>query len=109
MELPNGFEVRQIRRLLDNGCQPALITNHLQLPMAQAAGSLFSRWSPEIFFQYMRQEFNLDASPNHVLKPVEASARVVNPVGREVEKVVRRLRPRITGMRERIARTRIPG
>ena len=34
---------------------------------------------------------------------------VVNPVGREVEKVIRRLRPRITGMRERIARTRRPG
>ena len=108
IELRNGFEVRQIRRLLDNGRQPALITTHPQLPMAQAAGALFSRWSQENFFKYMRQEFNLDASPTHVLKPADPEARVVNPVRREVEKVIRRLRSRIAGMHGRIARARKP-
>ena len=76
--------------------------------MAQAAGALFSRWSQENFFKYMRQEFNLDASPTHVLKPADPEARVVNPVRREVEKVIRRLRSRIAGMHGRIARARKP-
>ena len=56
----------------------------------------------------MRQEFNLDASPTHVLKPADPDARVVNPVRREVEKVIRRLRSRIVGMHARIARARKP-
>ncbi len=76
--------------------------------MAQAAGALFSRWSQENFFKYMRQEFNLDASPTRVLKPADPEARVVNPVRREVEKVIRRLRSRIAGMHGRIARARKP-
>ena len=56
----------------------------------------------------MRQEFNLDASPTHGLKPADPEARVVNPVRREVEKVIRRLRSRIAGMHGRIARARKP-
>ena len=108
IELPDGFEVRQIRRLLDSGRQPALITTHPQLPMAQAACSLFSRRCQENFFKYMRQEFNPDASPNHILKLGDPDARVVHPVRREVEKVIGRLRTRVAAMHERIARARKP-
>ena len=108
IELQNGFRVRQIRRRLDSGHQPALITTHPQLPMAQVAGALFSRWSQENFFKYMRQEFNLDASPTHALEPVDPEARVVNPVRREVEKSIRRLRSRIAGMHARIRRAQKP-
>ena len=103
IELPNGFKVRQIRRRLDSGRQPALITTHPHLPMAQVAGALFSRWSQENFFKYMRQEFDLDASPIHALETVDPAARVVNPVRREIEKNIRRLRSRIAGMRARIS------
>ena len=100
--------MRQIRRRLDSGRQPALITTHPQLPMAQVAGALFSRWSQENFFKYMRQEFNLDASPTHALEPVNPEARIVNPVRREVEKSIRRLRSRIAGMHARIRRAQKP-
>ena len=108
IKLQNGFQVRQIRRRLDSGRQPALITTHPQLPMAQVAGALFSRWSQENFFKYMRQEFNLDASPTHALEPVDPEAPVVNPVRREVEKTIRRLRSRIAGIHARIRRAKKP-
>ena len=108
IELPNGFKVRQIRRRLDSGRQPALITTHPHLPMAQVAGALFSRWSQENFFKYMRQEFDLDASPIHALEPVDPAARVVNPVRREIEKNIRRLRSRIASMHARIHRAQKP-
>ncbi len=108
VKLRNGFEVRQIRRRLDSGRQPALITTHPHLPMARVAGALFSRWSQENFFKYMRQEFNLDASPTHALEPVDPEAQVVNPVRREVEKNMRRLRSRIAGMHAHIRRARKP-
>ena len=108
IELRNGFQVRQIRRRLDSGRQPALITTHPQLPMAQVAGALFSRWSHENIFNYMRQAFNLDASPTRALEPVDPEARVVNPVRREPEKNIRRPRSRMAGMHARIRHDRKP-
>ncbi len=63
--LRNGLTVRQIRRRLDNGRQVPLITTHPQMPVQQVAGALFSRWSQENFFKYLREQFNLDALPAH--------------------------------------------
>ena len=59
--LPGGPEVRQIRRLLEGGRQAALVTTDFRMPLEQVAGAMFSRWSQENFFEYMREEFNLDA------------------------------------------------
>ena len=58
--LRNGLAVRQIRRRLANGRQVPLITTHPQMPLAQVAGAMFSRWSQENFFKYLREQFNLD-------------------------------------------------
>ncbi len=76
--LRNGLVVRQIRRRLANGRQVAVITTHPQMPLAQVAGAMFSRWSQENFFKYLREQFNLDALPSHDLAPPEPDARVVN-------------------------------
>ena len=79
VQLKQGPEVRQIRRLLDNGRQMPLVTTHFHIPMEQVAGALFSRWSQENFFKYMREEFNLDALAVHGLEMQDPEARVVNP------------------------------
>ena len=59
--LRNGLTVRQIRRRLANGRQVPVITTHPQMPLVQVAGAMFSRWSQENFFKYMREQFNLDS------------------------------------------------
>ena len=76
--------------------------------MVRVACALFSRWSQENFFKCMLQEFNLDASPTHALGPVDPDAQVVNPVRREIEKNIRRLRSRTGGMHARVRRAREP-
>ena len=101
--LTNGFRVRQIRRLLDNGRQVPLVTTDPHKPMAEAAGALFSRWSQENFFKYMRDEFNLDALPTHELEPLAADTMVVNPLRRAYDKAVRRLDHQLGRLRNRIA------
>ena len=53
--LRNGLTVRQIRRRLANGRQVPVITTHPQMPLVQVAGAMFSRWSQENFFKYMRE------------------------------------------------------
>ena len=101
--LRNGLAVRQIRRRLANGRQVPLITTHPQMPVQQVAGAMFSRWSQENFFKYLREQFNLDALPSHDLEPLEPDAQVVNPARRALEKVIRRVRSRLVAARDRLA------
>ena len=54
---------------------------------------MFSRWSQENFFKYMREQFNLDSLPTHDLEPLDPDAQVVNPVRRALEKTIRRVQP----------------
>ena len=101
--LSNGFRVRQIRRLLDNGRQVPFITTDPHQPMAEAAGAMFSRWTQENFFKYMRDEFNLDALPTHKLEPLDPDTRVVNPIWRALDKASRNLRRQRARLRNRLA------
>ncbi len=101
--LRNGLTVRQIRRRLANGRQVPLITTHPQMPVQQVAGAMFSRWSQENFFKYLREQFNLDALPTHDLEPLDPNAQVVNPVRRALEKTIRRVRSRLAAARDRLA------
>ena len=101
--LRNGLTVRQIRRRLANGRQVPVITTHPQMPLEQVAGAMFSRWSQENFFKYLREQFNLDALPSHGLEPLDPAAQVVNPVRRALEKTIRRVRSRLATARNRLA------
>ena len=102
--LRNGLTVRQIRRRLANGRQVPMITTHPQMPLHQVAGAMFSRWSQENFFKYLREQFNLDSLPTHDLDPVDPDAQVVNPVRRALEKTIRRVRSRLAAARNRLAK-----
>ena len=101
--LPNGFRVRQIRRLLDNGRQIPFIVTDPHKPMGEAAGAMVSRWSQENFFKYMRDEFNLDALPTHQLEPLAPDTMVVNPLRRAYDKAIRSAERRLARLRNRIA------
>ena len=101
--LRNGLTVRQIRRRLANGRQVPLITTHPQMPVQQVAGAMFSRWSQENFFKYLREQFNLDALTTHDLEPLDPNAQVVNPMRRALEKTIRRIRSRLAAARDRLA------
>ena len=81
-----------------------MITTHPQMPLHQVAGAMFSRWSQENFFKYLREQFNLDSLPTHDLDPVDPDAQVVNPVRRALEKTIRRVRSRLAAARNRLAK-----
>ena len=79
-----------------------MITTHPQMPLVQVAGAMFSRWSQENFFKYLREQFNLDSLPTHDLEPLDPDAQVVNPVRRALEKTIRRVRSRLAAVRNRL-------
>ena len=83
-----------------------MITTHPQMPcwasLVQVAGAMFSRWSQENFFKYLREQFNLDSLPTHDLEPLDPDAQVVNPVRRALEKTIGRVRSRLAAVRNRL-------
>ena len=101
--LASGLDVRQIRRRLDNARQVPLITTHPTMATEQVAGAMFSRWSQENFFKYMREEFNLDALPAQGLEPLDPQALIVNPTRRTLDKNIRKARARLASLYKRIA------
>ncbi len=80
-----------------------LVTTHFHMSMEQVAGALFSRWSQENFFKYMREAFNLDALVVRGLEMQDSEARVVNPRWRALDRSIQRHSQRLGTLRFRIA------
>lgn len=104
VELLKGFSVRQIRRRLPGGRQVPLITTHPSMSMEEVGGAMFSRWSQENYFKYMREQFNLDSLTAHMLEDLPPDTMVVNPRRREKQKLLKKWRGRLGNLRVRLAR-----
>ncbi|MBI4468758.1 MAG: hypothetical protein HY650_05475 [Acidobacteria bacterium] len=71
VKLSNGMNVREIRRLAEDGHQTSVITTNKKLSTLTVAHRMFSRWRQENFFRYMRHEFALDHLCTHEVEPAD--------------------------------------
>jgi len=101
VKLTNGLEVREIRRLTDDGHQTAVITTNDKLPLLAVAHRMFSRWRQENFFRYMRHEFALDHLCTHQVEPADPKRIVPHPERAQLEKKLRSVRAARTRLLER--------
>jgi len=90
IQLSNRLWVREFRKLSQSGHQTAFLSTDYQGSGALLAPALFSRWSQENFFRYMRQSFNLDGLVDYRTDLVPETTRVVNPAHRAVDGQVRK-------------------
>jgi hypothetical protein len=81
--------VREIRKLTENGHQTSMLSTDYVSDIAPVAAAMFSRWSQENFFKYMREHYNLDRLVEYNLAPVSDTVRVVNPEYRRLDGQVR--------------------
>ena len=95
--------VRQIRRLMPDGRQVAFVTNNFSVPLKRVAGAMFSRWSQENFFKYMKREFGLGKMSSYDFVDLDPDTRIVNPRWREADKKYDRLRKKLGRRRNRAA------
>ncbi|MFO7971723.1 MAG: hypothetical protein R6U40_08230 [Desulfobacterales bacterium] len=93
----NGVELREVRRLTERGHQTSVITTNYKMSTALIALYMFSRWSQENFFRYMRQEYDIDKIIQYGVDELDKSIMVVN---REYSNLSYKLKKQ----RERIAR-----
>jgi hypothetical protein len=101
VKLSNGLEVREIRRLTDDGHQTAVITTNDKLPLLAVAHRMFSRWRQENFFRYMRHEFALDHLCTYEVEPADPKRIVPHPERARLEKKLKAVRATRTRLLER--------
>ena len=86
LTLSNGFRVREVRCLTENGHQTSIVTTRTDLTVVEVAGRMFSRWQQENFFRYMRHEFDLDHLPTHAVEAADPDRLVPNPAKKAKKK-----------------------
>jgi hypothetical protein len=82
--------VREIRKLTDTGHQTAILSTDYRSETARLAGAMFSRWSQENFFRYMRQHYSLDSLVDYRTEVIPETIPVVNPAYRTLDGQVRK-------------------
>jgi hypothetical protein len=85
----NGVALREVRRLTDTGHQTSVITTNYKMSTALIALYMFSRWSQENFFRYMRQEYDIDRIIQYGIDELDNNIMVVN---REYSNITDRLK-----------------
>lgn len=83
--------VREIRKLSETGHQTAVISTDYASNLVQIASHMFSRWSQENFFRYMRQHYNIDRVIEHATILPDETMHVVNPAYRKLEGQIKKL------------------
>ncbi len=88
--LSNRLWVREFRKLTASGHQTAFLSTDYRGVGAVLAPAMFSRWSQENFFRYMRQSYNLDGLIDYGTDCVPETTMVVNPAHRTLDGQVRK-------------------
>jgi len=96
----NGVELREVRRLTDSGHQTSVITTNYKIPTALIAFYMFSRWTQEIFFRYMRQEYDIDRIMQYGVDELDKLDKTITVVNREYSNTTYQLKK----LREKKAR-----
>ncbi len=85
VQMAEGFWMREIRRLSENGHQTAILSSDY-LGSIEAIGThMFSRWTQENFFKYMDEHFDLDRLASYETAGADETKTVVNPFWRRLD------------------------
>ena len=87
--LSNRLWVREIRKLTTTGHQTSVLATDYRSDLAPTAAYMFSRWTQENYFRYMREHFDLDRLADYQTQPLDEATRLVNPAWRKLDKEVR--------------------
>lgn len=87
--LSNNLWVREIRKLTPKGHQTSIICTDYRSEMDPMAVAMFSRWSQENFFKYLREHYALDRLIAYGTEPISDTTQVVNPQYRQLDSQIK--------------------
>ena len=74
----HGVKMREVRKLTETGHQTSVVTTNFKISTVLIALYMFSRWTQENFFRYMRQEYDIDRIIQYGVDELDKSIMVVN-------------------------------
>lgn len=74
----NNVPMREIRRLSGEH-QTSVITTNKKLSILMVALYMFSRWTQENFFKYLRQDYDFDKIVQYAVEQIDKEFKVNNP------------------------------
>jgi hypothetical protein len=78
--------MREVRKLTKSGHQTSLISTACGLDHTILAARMFTRWCQEIFFGYVMKHYAIDTLSEYAVEDLSNTARVVNPLWRELNR-----------------------
>ncbi len=94
VELDN-LPMREIRRLSGDH-QTSVITTNKKLSIIMVAIHMFSRWTQENFFKYLRQDYDFDRLLQYAVEQIDKDFIVVNPEYNNVAYYLKKTREKIS-------------
>lgn len=88
-------EFREIRKKNSGSHQTSIITNNKKLTTVLVAVKMFSRWTQENFFKYLRSDYALDHIAHYLVNEIDSEFKVVNPPHRKLTNALKKLRERV--------------
>lgn len=91
----NEVEMREIRCLSKDGHQTSVITTNRKLLIQMIAFYMFSRWSQENFFRYLRQDYDFDRIIQYAVNQLDRNIVVSNPAYNKLTYQLKKIREKI--------------
>jgi hypothetical protein len=91
----NGVLMREVRRLSGEH-QTSVITTNKKLSILMVALYMFSRWTQENFFKYLRQDYDFDRLLQYAVEQVDKGFVVSNPEYNNITYKLGKIREKIS-------------
>ena len=101
IELDN-VKFREIRKKNKSSHQTSIITTNRKLTTILIAIKMFSRWTQENFFKYLRAEYDLDGIVHYIVNEINDAIKVVNPLHRKLSYKLKTTRGKIARRKARL-------
>ena len=92
----NDVKLREVRKLSESSHQTSIITMNKKLSLYSTAVKMFSRWTQENYFKYLRHEYDLDRITHYLVNEIDSDFKVVNPKHSKLDNMLKKTREKIS-------------
>ncbi|MDA3891476.1 MAG: hypothetical protein PF517_07390, partial [Salinivirgaceae bacterium] len=91
----DNVDFREVRKKNSDSHQTSIITTNKKITTILVAIKMFSRWTQENFFKYMRNDYDLDRIAHYILNEIDSDFEVVNPTHSKLTYKLKKTREKI--------------
>lgn len=95
-------KLREIRKKNNDSHQTSIITTNKKLSTIFIAIKMFTRWTQENFFKYLRSDYGLDHIVHYLVNEINDDIKVVNPLHRKLTNSLKKVREKIARRRAKL-------